>query len=121
DGNLISTRGYNPKKWLPDEKFQEGLRRHEYHVYLVMDLIAELTRAANYICDWVRQFISPTYRLKEGMVLMMGGPFENGADRTFRLQYRRDEAVNIPYPGLAQFNSKRGTRDYCFGRGDELK
>lgn len=121
DGNLISTRGYNPKEWLPDDEFQEGLKRHEHHVYLVMDLMAELTRAANYVCDRVRQFISPTYRLKEGMVLMMGGPFENGADRTFRLQYHGEERVAVPYPGLAQFGSKRATRDYCFGQGDELK
>ena len=85
-----------------------------------MDLMADLTRSANYICDHVRQNISPAFRLKEGMVLMMGGPFENGADRTFRLQYRGAERVDVPYPGLEEFKSKRATRDYCFGHPDEL-
>lgn len=121
EGNLLLTRNYDPGEWLEQDEFHAGLKRHERHVYLVMDLVAELTRAANYICDRVRQFISPTYRLKEGMVLMMGGPFENGCDRTFRLQYRGDERLSVPYPGLDQFTSKRATRDYCFGQGDELK
>lgn len=120
-GELLLTRNFSPDGWLKDDEFQEGLKRHEAHVYLVMDLMAELTRAANLVCDRVRQFISRGYRLKEGMVLMMGGPFENGADRTFRLQYRGDERVDVPYPGLDRFRSARAKRDYCFGQGDELK
>jgi hypothetical protein len=86
-----------------------------------MDLMAELTRAANYVCDRVRQHVSPTYRLKEGLVLMMGGPFENGADRTFCLQYRGEERVSVPYPGLEKFVSERAKRDYCFGHPGEYE
>jgi hypothetical protein len=121
DGILLSTRNYSPKEWLEQEEFEAGLARHEKHVYLVMDLMAELTRAANYVSDRVRQHLSPTYRLKEGLVLMMGGPFENGADRTFRLQYRGEERVSIPYPGLAKFVSQRAKRDYCFGHPGEYE
>lgn len=119
-GKLLSTRNFSPGRWLEEDEFRAGVKRHEAHVYLVMDLMAELTRAANLVCDRVREFISPSYRLKEGMVLMMGGPFENGADRTFRLQYRGDERVDVPYPGLDRFKSERAKRDYCFGQGDEL-
>lgn len=120
-GKLLSTRNFSPGRWLEEDEFRAGVKRHEAHVYLVMDLMAELTRAANLVCDRVREFISPSYRLKEGMVLMMGGPFENGADRTFRLQYRGDERVDVPYPGLDRFKSERAKRDYCFGQGDELE
>lgn len=121
DGKLLSTRSYSPKEWLEEEEFEAGLARHEKHVYLVMDLMAELTRAVNYVCDRVRQFVSPTYRLKEGLVLMLGGPFENGADRTFRIQYRGEERVSVPYPGLAKFVSERAKRDYCFGHPGEYE
>ena len=39
----------------------------------------ELTRTANYVCDKARQFISPSYRVEEGAVLVVGGPFEDGS------------------------------------------
>ncbi len=116
---LWLTRSYNPKEWLEEDEFEAGLKRHERHVYLVMDLMAELTRAANFICDKVREFISPTFRLKEGLVLAAGGPFENGADRTMGLRYRGEERTELPYPGLGKFVSERAKRDYCFGHPDE--
>lgn len=120
-GKLLSTRSYSPAEWLEQAEFDAGLARHEKHVYLVMDLTAELTRAANHVCDQVRRFVSPTFRLKEGLVLMTGGPFSNGSDRTFRLQYRGEERVNAPYPGLARFVSERARRDFCFGHPGEFE
>jgi hypothetical protein len=121
DGKRLLTCNYSPKEWLPEDEFQRGLDYHEAHVYLVMDLMAELTRAANYICEKVRQFLSPSFRLKEGVILAMGGPFSNGCDRTFVLLYRGEERVAMPYPGLEKFRSDRAKRDYCFGQGKELE
>jgi hypothetical protein len=117
---ILMTRNYSPKEWLEEEESEAGLKRHERHIYLVMDLMAELTRAGNYILERVRETISPTFRLKEGWLLATAGPFQNGADRIMQLRYRGDERVEVPYPGVAKFAAARGKRDYCFGQPDEL-
>jgi hypothetical protein len=104
---------------LQQDEFQRGLANHEYHVYLVMDLMLELTRAANYICDKARQFISSSYRVEEGAVLAMGGPFEDGSVKTWCLNYVGNERVAMPYPGLEAFRKVRLTRHtYVFGIGE---
>lgn len=122
NGTTYMTVGYNPKEWLEEDEFQRGLAAHEYHVYMVMDLMLELTRAANYVCDKVRQFISPSYRIKEGAVLAMAGPFETGADKTFNLNYVGEERMAQPYPGLEGFRKVRLTRHgYVFGFGEDKK
>ncbi len=119
DGSTYLTAAYNPKEWLEQKEFERGLAAHEYNVYLVMDLMLELTRAANYICDKVREYISASYRIEEGAILAMAGPFENGADRTFTLTYCGNERVEQPYPGLKSFQTIRLTRQgYVFGIGD---
>lgn len=91
---------------------------NEYRVYIIMDLAMELTRAANYICDRVRQFISSSYRLKDGYILATGGPFMDGADRTWTLIYEGDARTKIPFPGLEAFKKVRLTRPFAFGVGE---
>lgn len=118
-GNRLIIKNWNPTRWLDQEVFDRGLKRHEFYVYLVDDLVLELTRAANFICDRVREFVSPAYRVHEGAVLAMGGPFENGSDRTFKTEYCGAERTDEPYPGLDQFKTMRKERDHYFGLGEE--
>jgi hypothetical protein len=93
------------------------MREYEFHVDLVQDLMLELTRAANYICDHVRQYLVPSFRIKEGALLVVAGPYSDLSFRTYRVEYRDEERVMIPYPGLDKFKQIRTTRDGCFGKG----
>ena len=77
----------------------------------------ELTRSANYICDRVREFISPTFRLREGLILAESGPYMDLTFKRHRLEYRGDERIVYPYPGFEKFKKDRKNRDLHFGEG----
>ena len=59
-------RVFEGPKW----EYHSKRTRFSEHVRLVSDLFFELTRAANLVCDRVRETIFPGYRLKEGVVLI---------------------------------------------------
>lgn len=95
------------------------LSKYEYHTDLIADLTLELTRAANYICDHVRQFVDPVYRTTEGVLLVTSGMDMTLHTRTCRPEYRGDERVPMPYPGFREFErTARGTRDFNYGPRD---
>jgi len=117
---LWTQKFYHIREWDPP-RYARLVREFSFHVDLVQDLMLELTRAANYICDQVRQFISPTFRLREGLILAESGPHvDMNLDMYFgqyRLEYRGEERVLHPYPGLDQFKKDRKNRDFHFGEG----
>jgi hypothetical protein len=120
DGSLLRTRKfYRSDGWLPEKQYKQLLARYEFHVDLLQDLMLELTRAANYICDWVRQCISPSFRLAEGRVLAQTGPGPDFRERTLVSQYHGKERVIMPYPGLHSFLMLRESRDFHMGRGEQ--
>lgn len=84
---------------------------------LVQDLALELTRAANYVCDAIRAHLVPTFRLKEGVLLIQGGPYSGLTYKTYRTEYQKAERTARPYPGLDAFLTVRLTRDFGFGGG----
>jgi hypothetical protein len=88
-------------------------------VDLVQDLAYELTRAANYICDMVREHLDRTFRLSQGVLLVRTGMDMNMMEHTYRLEYRPDERTQCPYPGLAAFLDLRSSRDIHQGAGDD--
>ena len=71
--------------------------KYREHVILVYNLVYELTRAANQICDLTRRYVNPSYRLSEGKLLIYDKCPE----------YREGET----YPGLEEFKSVCKTRD----------
>ena len=79
--------------------------------------MCELTRAANYVCDNIRQYISHSYRLKEGCLLAQSGPYGDFSFRMHRLEYKGEERIRMPYPRLEKFKKLRETRDLNFGKG----
>lgn len=92
------------------------LAKYEYHTDLIADLTLELTRAANYICDYIRIRVDPTYRLREGVLLVTSGMDISLRTSTYRPEYRGDERIPIPYPGLVRFeHGVRSTRDFHYG------
>lgn len=115
-GVLRVEKFYKIDRW--DEKLYSKLHKEfEFTVYLVEDLVMELTRAANYICDRVREYILPSFRIKEGLLLVTYGPCSDFSFKTVRTEYRGDERTKIPYPGLEEFKIIRETRDFHFNEG----
>jgi hypothetical protein len=78
------------------EEYRRMSREYDRHVALVGDLMLELTRAANLLCDEIRTTLNSSYRLKEGRVLIY-----IGMDNLAPIQYSADEiASSTRYPGL---------------------
>jgi hypothetical protein len=77
---------------------------------LICDLSFELTWAANYVCEEVRNSLFAGYRVKEGAVLMERHDvgFDLRSER-LRLEYRGKERIK-PYPGLKKFKKIRYSR-----------
>jgi hypothetical protein len=109
---------YQIQEW-DEEKYERLSNMHEFHVDLIMDLTLELTRAANYICDKVREHIDHSFRLNEGILLVESGPYinEEASWRHHKAIYRGEERTEFPYPGLSEFKKIRNKRDYSFGIG----
>lgn len=113
---LWTEKFYQIHEW--DEKRYFALsRKFDYHVSLVEDLMLELTRAANYVCDKIRKFISPSFRLDEGILLITSGPDINFRYLTSRVEYQDKEKTKYLYPGLKKFMTDRTTRDRYYGEG----
>ena len=115
---FVTEKFYKIDEW-NSELYSHLHKEFIFHVDLVQDLMFELTRAANYICDKVRRFIIPSFRIKEGVLLVTYGPCMDMSFKTVRTEYRGDERILIPYPGLIDFKIVRKNRDRHFGEGEK--
>lgn len=116
---LWTEKFYKIREW-DDERYARLLKQYNKHVELVNDLFFELTRAANFVCDCVREFVFDSYRLTEGAVLIERHSvgFELKTVRV-RVEYRGGERTEMPYPGLEEFKRVRyTTRDYALDPTD---
>lgn len=116
-GDIVETEKFYKADRFPQDVYRRLLREYEFHVALIEDLLAEMTRAANYVCDKVRESFDPAYRLKDGVLLITRGPMTDFSYSHMRLEYRDAERTIHPYPGLKQFLIDRENRDISFGRG----
>ena len=117
DENTLATkRFYRIEEWNPG-LYHRLADEYDFHVALVYDLMCELTRAANLVCDKVREHISPSFRLREGALLVMSGPHECFEWTQYRLEYAEHERTERPYPGIEEFKAHRENRDVHFGGG----
>lgn len=94
---------------------QLAVQKYNFHMLLLEDLVIELTRAANYICDYVRTDIFEGFRMEEGALLITRGDLFGY--ETFRVEYRGDERTQRPYQGLRHFMEQRASRDFKVGEG----
>jgi hypothetical protein len=97
-----------------DREFLE--RRSRYYNELAADLAIELTRAVNLVCERVREFLWPGYRLDEGHSTIGIGLDASLAYGVYRPLYETDD-TDLPYPGLEEFLTVRATRGYSVGSG----
>lgn len=118
DDTWQTEKFYKIDEWNP-ERYRRLADNFDEHVGLVEDLTLELTRAANYVCDMVRLEFLPSYRLKEGVLLVQAGPYMDLTYKTYRVEYRTDERSDLPYPGLEKFTEVRFKRDVYFGEKPE--
>lgn len=114
---LYTKKFYQIDEW-NEEKYERLGRMYDFHIDLVQDLMLELIRSANYICDKVRKFIDHSFRLNEGALIVESGPYMPSTWVQHRVEYRGDERIGIPYIGLDQFKKVRKVRDYYFGIGE---
>jgi hypothetical protein len=114
DGDWRTAKFYHMQEWNP-ERYRKLADEFHAHVALVQDLTFELTRAANYVCDKVREHVLPTFRRAEGVLLVQMGPSEDLKVHTYRPEYRNGERTNTPYPGLEAFKDIRNNRDFHVG------
>jgi hypothetical protein len=119
DDALITKKFYHIREW-DEERYQRLSDQYDFHVDLVEDLMLELSRAANLICDRVRQYLVGSYRLHEGRLVAQYGPTGPLTFHDVVVQYSPDERVrDFPYLGLEKFFTDRAGRDLHFGEGVE--
>ena len=106
---FMTRKFYSIPEWNP-ERYHALAKLYDDHIYLLADLVLELTRAANLICDLIRENILNGYRREQGRVLATDG------GRDWVAEYSADERkLRFPFRGLDSFLSERQTRDFCFG------
>lgn len=114
----ITEKFYKRLQEWNDEKYSILGSKFDYHVDLVEDLILELTRCANYMCDMIRKYFLSSFRINEGALLICTGPDMTLSYKTLRIEFDSTEQKLISYPGLKKFMTIREDRDYHFGTGE---
>lgn len=119
-GVVAIARFYNDYRYYgpagEETDFQRLDAMYEFYSRLVEDLAFELTRAANLICDTVREKLDASYRISEGVITLTSGPYSDFTVVTHRPHYAR-ESGSRPYPGLREFLTARADRDEARGEG----
>lgn len=116
DGEMLRTeKFYKIDRW-DDEAYATLSREYSWHVDIVGDLMLELTRAAQLVCDRIRENMAPSFRLAEGRLIVQSGPDFNFGFHDFVVQYSQQEReMDAPYPGFQQFLTIRTQRDIHYG------
>ena len=91
--------------------------RFEFHVTLLEDLVLEMTRAANLVCQRVREMIDAQFRVDQGFLVVESGMYDDGFHRHVVVYRPSELRVKAPYPGLERFMKIRSQRDLHFGTG----
>lgn len=99
--------------------YEQAHKQYEFEVYLIEDLVIELTRAANYICDQVRKYIEPEFMIKNGYLLITSGPNINLQEETTKVTYNETD-IDL-YPGRDSFLTIRKERNYHMGVGTSIE
>ncbi len=118
NGNVLRThRFYDGYRGRHSHQLKKAIDQFEYHTALLEDLTLELTRAANLICDRVRESVDAQFRVEEGRLIVESGIYPDLELHRHVVQYAARELKAHPYPGLEEFMKIREQRDLHFGRG----
>ena len=109
DGLFLRTeRFYKLPGWNP-ELYELLIKRYESHVDLIEDLTFEMTKAANYVCDKVRENLDGVFRIDQSVLLVRAGMDMNMTEHTYRLEYCDQERTQRPYRGLQELTIVRAS------------
>jgi 5-methylcytosine-specific restriction endonuclease McrA len=103
---------YKIDKYDP-ELYNELHNQFEFHVDFIFDLVAELTRAANLICDTIRNTIDPTFMLDKGRLVIEEGLNMNLQYVSSIPLYAKEDLGNL-YVDIKDFAETRFGRDFHF-------
>lgn len=117
DNLLFTEKFYKKLNEFNPKEYAKLADKFDYHVDLVQDLMLELTRAANHICDEIRRNISASFRIKEGVLLVSSGPHTDFSFKTTRAEYLSYDDEDFVYHGLKHFMKVREERDHHYGKG----
>jgi hypothetical protein len=113
EGDPDASRGDGRMLWLtrpsPWQSEKEAAKFDELAV-AIANLAIELTRAGNHLCNRIRQYLSPSFRLREGALMI-----EIQASGTARPEYRTTDG-DQPYLGRASFEAAGPSRDHFLVR-----
>src|SRR5262249_10183858 len=106
DGSRLTAIVFRPGhvRYQPDVQ-----QRDRQHADLIVDLMFELTRAANHVCAMVRSYVDARFRLHEGALVM--NDIRRGEESFIRPDYAPRELGDL-YPGLEEFRTVRMSRDF---------
>lgn len=111
DGMYHTEKFYRIREWDPP-RYTQLLREYNEHIDLLCDLFFELTRAANYVCDQVRERLFSDWRIREGALLVERHNVGLEMRSIWQgVEYRGRERKARPYPGLIRFKRIRYSRD----------
>lgn len=99
NGFLITEKFYKIKPHDPII-YKELVAEYDQHVSLVNNLVIELTRSANRMCDMVRKYVDDGFMLTEGKLMVYD----------ICPEYKDNER----YPGLESFKSIYKSRDNAY-------
>ncbi|GLS87977.1 hypothetical protein GCM10010873_29510 [Cypionkella aquatica] len=119
DDKVLQTRRFYKIDVWDEEQHSYLVKKYTYHNTLLADLILELTRSANFICDQVRKSLTRSYRLKEGALTIGHDPLLEHSLDEIQPKYLQIEIGQFahPYPGLEDFITVRGSRSFHYGNG----
>ncbi|WP_418185535.1 HNH endonuclease [Aliarcobacter vitoriensis] len=120
--SYYNTEKFHKKEWHEDQRvFNKLYEEYQFHVLLVQDLVLELTRAVNYICDLIRRDIDPRFRIQEGKVIVQTRDFlDENIQLCAQILYPTYGFKQL-YRGLKNFKMDRIIRDFYFGIGNSPK
>ena len=103
-------------RWDPEE-YKRLLDDYTYNLDLVQNLVLELARFSNAICDAIRAEIDGRFRFDEGVLIVINGPTETFEFERIRPEFRPEDyrGRKHPYPRLEEFKHERFTRDGWLG------
>jgi hypothetical protein len=73
---LRTEKFYKIREW-DTETYDRLARQFDFHVDLIHDLTFEMTRAANYVCDSVRESLDRAFRVEQGVLLVQRSATDN--------------------------------------------
>ena len=117
-GTFYNTEKFHKKEWHEDQRvFYKLYEEYEFHILLVQDLVLELTRSVNQICNLIRHYIDPKFRIKEGKIIVQTGDFlDENMEICSQILYPT-YSLNQLYQGLESFKEDRITRGHYYGIG----